>query len=213
MAQDMSSALSALMQVPGMQELMNDQLTQQRQLMPLRQGVAQAAANMLPSSAWQTTANGTPVIGSIAPANYTTPPPQDNGLSTLQKILLALSAAGAAGGIMKALKGGNGAESGGNLGNLVKGIQHLFHREEDTSPGNPAYSSQSPMTLGDFGLPADYLNNLFGAQGAEKDAGPVSQDMFGQGSGFDPISGGAYGSSGNSGGGSDGDSGDGYSDT
>jgi hypothetical protein len=136
---DLDSSLASVLQVPGLQELLNSSITRQRELAPVRTAVSQQAVNMLPNAAFNR-----PNIGGIERANYTTPPPKDSGTDWAK--ILSLLGAGAAGGdllkkIIDALKGsggdqkggGSGGDSGGksNSGNIIDGLKNLFKNPND----------------------------------------------------------------------------------
>lgn len=123
---DMGSALASILQVPGLQELLNQSITQQRQQAPLRTAVNQQAMNMLPNSAFP----GQPAsglgtrqnLGAIPQANFSTPAPS-GGIS--MGTLLPLLAAGL-GGAGALAKGANG--SGGKLPiqELIDALRNRF---------------------------------------------------------------------------------------
>src|SRR5690349_15287386 len=102
---DLGSSLASVLQVPGLQELLNQSITENRQVGPLRTAIQQQAVNMLPNSAFSR-----PNIGAIAPANYSTPAP--SGGADWTKILSLLAAGLAGGGALAKLF--NGAAGSGN---------------------------------------------------------------------------------------------------
>ncbi len=172
-ATDLSSSLASLLQVPGLQELLNTSITNQRQVAPLRTAAAQYAANTLPGSAFSPAGlSGTPVspfgtgalrpnIGAIAPANYSTPPPSSSGVPSW---LLPLGAALAA---LGAKQGGSGA--GGNIGNLLK---KLFGGGGPglTGPNTPA----TPLTGPDTTNGMNFMNWQPGLTGPDTPATPLT---------------------------------------
>lgn len=98
-------AFASLLQIPGLQELLNTQVTSARQQEPLRTGATQTALGMLPNSSFGGS-SARPDVSAIPRANFATPAPKDgNALANALKYL----AAGGAGALA-----GNAA-SGGNM--------------------------------------------------------------------------------------------------
>lgn len=140
---DLGSSVASILQIPGLQELVNNGITQQRQNMPLRTAINQQAVNMLPNTAF-----GRPDMAAIPQANYSTPAPSGGGGADWAKIL-GLIAAGVGGGGLLAKLLGKGNPSGGapgspgggssNLANLL----NLFKRTPPTSNpyGDTTYSN------------------------------------------------------------------------
>jgi hypothetical protein len=141
---DLGSSLQALLQVPGLQELLNQSITQQRQNQPLQTAVRQQALNMLPNSAFPGTGQPTGGIGAaglgtrpnlsqIPQANYVTPAPSGIDWAKILPWVLA-GLAGVSAARHGSQAGGTSTASGGGgaLGNLLKG---LFHRNTGTVPG------------------------------------------------------------------------------
>lgn len=108
---DLGSSLQSVLQVPGLQEMLNQAVTQQRQAAPLRTAINQQAVNMLPNSAFTR-----PDMAAIPQANFSTPPPSD-GMSPL---IAALLGAGGGAGLtlllQKLLGNKGGSSSGGGSG-------------------------------------------------------------------------------------------------
>lgn len=141
---DFNSSLQSLMQLPGLQELLNSSITRQRQLEPVRTAVSQQAVNMLPNSAFNR-----PNIGAIPQANYTTPPPSNSGGSDIGKTLALLGAGGGIGALLMklfsggkggfSLGGGSGSGTGGTGIPIVDLLKKLFGNglpDLNMQPGN-----------------------------------------------------------------------------
>jgi len=135
---DFGSSLASLMQIPGLQELVNNGITQQRQNMPLRTAINQQAVNMLPNSAF-----GRPNMSAIPAANYSTPAPSGGGADWAK--ILGLLAAGAGGGALlgKLLGGGGSSPSSGSvpLGGALSKLVGLFNRNPSNPYGKTSYSN------------------------------------------------------------------------
>jgi hypothetical protein len=138
---DLGSSLASILQVPGLQELLNQSITENRQVAPLRTAVQQQALNMLPNSAFSR-----PNVSAIPPANYSTPAP--SGGTDWAKVLSILAAGLAGGGALAKLFGGggapgaNGAQSGGNLANIANALKKLF------GGGGSSFSGPGPAKGG-----------------------------------------------------------------
>lgn len=128
---DLGDALKSVLQVPGLQELLNNDITQQRQMAPVRSGVAQQAANMLPNSAFP---GGRPDMSAIQPANFRTPAP--SGGSDLAKTLALLGTGGGIGALLAKLLS-NGGDKNGASGDIGKLLSSLFKRNGLNYPIKP----------------------------------------------------------------------------
>lgn len=143
---DLGTALQSVLQVPGLQELLNSSITQQRQKAPLHTAVNQQAMNMLPNSAFG--AGGRTDISSIPSAGYTTPAPTDSG-TDWAKVLGGIGAGVGVGGLLAKLLGGSGGGSGasGNLASIVNALKKLFASRGGTVQGNkPGPGGIGPTT-------------------------------------------------------------------
>lgn len=146
---DLGSSLSSVLQVPGLQELLNSAITQERQRAPLRTAVSQQAANMLPNSAFG--AAGRPNMSTIPAASYGAGSGASGGGTDWTKILSMLGAGIAGGGALAKLLGGNNSGGGGNLAAIANGLKKLFgHGGSPSANGN----NGSPLGL-NFGPFAD----------------------------------------------------------
>ncbi len=152
---DFGSSLASILQVPGLQELLNQSITQQRQLQPLKTAVNQQAMNMLPNSAFP----GQPMSGlgtrqnlsQIPAANFTTPAPGTDWGNVLGNIA-------GAGGIGAAVARALGSGSGGNLPiqQLIDKLKGLFGKKSNgNAPGN-TFPNGIPI---DPEAPANALSN------------------------------------------------------
>lgn len=198
---DLGSALQSVLQVPGLQELLNSSITRNRELEPVRTAVSQQAVNMLPNSAFNR-----PNIGAIPRANYTTPAPTDSGGTDWAKILSLLGAGAAGGGLLAKLlgggggSGGNGGGSGGNLSNLVNGIRNFLGRNNPNNwpmrPGDgfggdhtSTYGSRDPFGSNLPSFENGFFNDPTFFTGVPNDPsggtgiGPGMQDFRNSGSG------------------------------
>jgi len=160
---DLSSSLAALLQVPGLSQLLNQAVLEQQQSLPLRTAVRQQAMNMLPNSAF---ADGTrpdlgslPIsaatgggIGSLGPNSSPTDWPKILGLLSLGiggggVIAKALGVPGATnlGALVNALRGATGS----NVGPLAGGDNPGNALNPNPPPAlDPNYTP--PTSGGDF---------------------------------------------------------------
>lgn len=185
---DLGDALKSVLQVPGLQELLNNDITQQRQMAPVRSGIAQQAANMLPNSAYP---GGRPNMAAIAPATYSTGAP--SGGSDLAKTLALLGGgAGIGAALAKLLGGGGGSGAGGDIGKL---LSSLFKRNGMNYPNSPGtgFGGDHTTTVGSrdpFGgnLPSyqDPFGTLFGNGGGIPTSSDFSPNDPSGGTGIGP---------------------------
>lgn len=181
---DLGSSLASVLQVPGLQELLNNAITTQRQQMPLRTAVNQQAANMLPNSAF---AGQRPNMASIAPANYNTPAPSSG--SILGSILPYLLAGGGGFALGKLLGGGGNGSGGGGNGaggkfsfggntSLAGAIGKLFGLG-----GSNNFSPAGGTSVNGVPLNADFNSNIDaqGNQGGSDSGGGFDWSSIGMG--------------------------------
>lgn len=185
---DLGSSLNAVLQVPGLQELLNQSITQQRQAAPLRTAINQQAVNMLPNSAFTR-----PDMAAIPQANYSTPP--DSG--GMSPILAALLGAGGGAGLTLLLqkllggnKGGGGSGGGGNGtgggssfqfgGNDIKsGLQNLFNgrgwNNDGSRSSNPNGLPYGPWEPNDPSSPFYTQGKTYGPWEPNDPSNPFTQ--------------------------------------
>lgn len=156
---DLNSSLASLLQVPGLQELMNSAITQQRQNAPLRTAVTQQAVNMLPNSAFTR-----PDIAAIPQANYSTPAPSGSNLASNALKVGGGAAIGAL--LAKLLGGAGGSGSGGsfNAKTLVDALKKMFQKN-----GGNAFPTQPNTSLPSYDPFSGYgpVNTPGGSQGGD----------------------------------------------
>lgn len=166
---DLGSSLQSLLQVPGLQQLLNQQMTQQNQLVPLRTAINQQAANMLPNSAFagQTDQYGRANMASIPQANFAPPAPS----AGMNPAVAALLGAGGGAGLTLLLQKLFGNKNGGGSGSDGSG-------GTDTSPGSTFRFGSKPLA----NYIGDGLKNLFGGgnqTGPNPVYGPTDTTTYG----------------------------------
>lgn len=138
-----ADAFAAILQIPGVQELLNTSITNARQQGPLRTGATQTALGMLPNSSFGGS-SARPDISAIPQAAFSTPPPSGSALATALKYLAAGGAGALAGGL-----GRNGAS--GDLGAFGSFLKNLFHRGNGNA-SNPYGSTSISGNYDPFGF-------------------------------------------------------------
>lgn len=172
---DLGTSLASILQIPGLQSLLNTAITQENQMAPVRTGLAQQAANMLPNSAFP---GGRPNIAAIPQANYTTPAPSSS--SSLSSALPWLMAGVGGAGLLAKLFGNQNNMSG--LLSLLKAHGIIPQGQGPWATGdNPAGSTDPnpPSSLDpNYTPPGQNSNFNFGVGGGDPSGANLDSYSF-----------------------------------